>query len=122
MHSRTGVLIRPLPLNLRSIGIFIYSLQDFTQWHNPPSPACMMHATTSRVSFAAPTVPDVWPSSAEYVHTAMTAELEFLVPERMIQPDDVAEAAMLAVRTRISCVPAEVVLRNGPGSEKSLKP
>lgn len=59
--------------------------------------------------------------SAEYINTSMTAELDFLLPEAMIQPDDVAEAAMLAVRTRASCVPPEITLRNGPGTEKSSK-
>jgi hypothetical protein len=33
------------------------------------------------------------------------------IPERCLQPADIAEAAMLALRTSSACVPSEITLR-----------
>lgn len=33
------------------------------------------------------------------------------IPERCLQPTDIAEAAMLALRTSSACVPSEITLR-----------
>lgn len=46
---------------------------------------------------------------AAAVHTPMT-EGKF-IPERCLQPTDIAEAAMLALRTSSACVPSEITLR-----------
>ncbi|KAL3138522.1 hypothetical protein ABBQ32_006307 [Trebouxia sp. C0010 RCD-2024] len=43
------------------------------------------------------------------VNTPMTEGM--FVPERCLQPSDIAEAAMLAVRTSSACVPSEITLR-----------
>lgn len=43
------------------------------------------------------------------VHTPMT-EGKFIA-ERCLKPSDIAEAAMLAVRTSSACVPQEITLR-----------
>lgn len=43
------------------------------------------------------------------VNTPMTEGM--FVPERCLQPSDIAEAAMLAVRTSPACVPQEITLR-----------
>ena len=48
----------------------------------------------------------------------MTGGLEKLDPEKMIQPTDIVEAAMLAVRTSPHCVPAEITLRIAHDVEK----
>ena len=43
------------------------------------------------------------------VNTPMTEGM--FVPERCLQPSDIAEAAMLALRVSSSCVPSEITLR-----------
>ena len=46
-----------------------------------------------------------------FVDTDMTAGVEGADRSRMLAPEDVAEAAMLAVRTRPACCPEEITLR-----------
>ena len=46
---------------------------------------------------------------AAAVRTPMTEGM--FIPERCLQPSDIAEAAMLALRTSPACVPAEITLR-----------
>jgi short-subunit dehydrogenase len=46
-----------------------------------------------------------------FVATDMTAGVEGADRSRMLSPGDVAEAAMLAVRTRPACCPEEITLR-----------
>ncbi len=46
-----------------------------------------------------------------FVRTAMTEGISGVIPERMLTPEDVAEAAMLAVRTSAMCCPQEITLR-----------
>jgi short-subunit dehydrogenase len=57
------------------------------------------------------------------VNTTLVNHSSDFIPEKMIQPEDVAEAAMFAVRCSPSCVPEVIVLReceactrNEPGS------
>lgn len=46
-----------------------------------------------------------------YVNTEMTSQIKGVDFEKMIRPEDVAEAAMLAVRTSPMCCPTEITLR-----------
>jgi 3-oxoacyl-[acyl-carrier protein] reductase len=46
-----------------------------------------------------------------FVNTAMTAHVEDADRSRMLSPEDIAEAAMLAVRTSPACCPEEITLR-----------
>lgn len=46
-----------------------------------------------------------------FVDTSMTAGVQEAKRERMLQPRDVADAAMLAIRTSPSCCPEEITLR-----------
>ena len=46
---------------------------------------------------------------AAAVNTPMTEGM--FIKERCLQPTDIAEAAMLALRTSSSCVPSEITLR-----------
>eukprot|EP00123_Amoebidium_parasiticum_P012143 comp21151_c0_seq1/m.28630 comp21151_c0_seq1/g.28630 ORF comp21151_c0_seq1/g.28630 comp21151_c0_seq1/m.28630 type:complete len:242 (-) comp21151_c0_seq1:510-1235(-) len=46
-----------------------------------------------------------------FVNTDMVSGNPNTIPERMLQPSDVAEAAMLALKTTSACVPQEITLR-----------
>lgn len=46
-----------------------------------------------------------------FVATDMTQGISGVIPERMLQTADVAEAAMLAIRTSPACCPQEITLR-----------
>lgn len=46
-----------------------------------------------------------------FVDTPLTAGVQGAKRERMLQPEDIAEAAMLAIRTSPSCCPEEITLR-----------
>ncbi len=46
-----------------------------------------------------------------FVDTDMTAGVEGADRSKMLQPEDIAEAAMLAIRTSAACVPEEITLR-----------
>ena len=49
----------------------------------------------------------------------MTAEMKAFIPERMMLPEDIAEAAMLAVRTSQNAVPQEITMRLTKSAMKS---
>jgi len=63
----------------------------------------MLHGTCSLVML------DIYVCCAAAVNTPMTEGM--FIPERCLQPADIAEAAMLALRTSSSCVPSEITLR-----------
>lgn len=46
-----------------------------------------------------------------FVHTQLVARISGVIPEHMLSTDDIAEAAMLAIRTSAACCPQEITLR-----------
>lgn len=49
--------------------------------------------------------------SPAFVATDMVVHQPNVIPENMIKPEDVAEAALLPLRTSSACVPQEITLR-----------
>mmetsp|Transcript_91191 Transcript_91191/g.266948 ORF Transcript_91191/g.266948 Transcript_91191/m.266948 type:complete len:242 (-) Transcript_91191:44-769(-) len=49
--------------------------------------------------------------SPAFVNTPLVAHHENVIPERMIQPNDLAEVCLLPFRMSAACVPVEVTLR-----------
>ena len=63
----------------------------------------MLHDTCSLV------VLEICVCCVAAVNTPMTEGM--FIPDRCLQPTDIAEAAMLALRTSSACVPSEITLR-----------
>ena len=63
----------------------------------------MLHGTCSSIML------ETCVCCAAAVNTPMTEGM--FIPERCLQPADIAEAAMLALRTSSACVPSEITLR-----------
>ena len=79
----------------------------------------MMHVLTEKRSIR--NVTRRQPCGAGYIDSPMTdiPGLGKLHRENMMQPEDVAEAAMLPFIISTNCVPAEIYLSNGPAVENS---
>lgn len=55
------------------------------------------------------------PPAAAYINSSMTAVRTDASFDKMIYPADVAESAMLVIRTSLNCCPTQIWLQNNPG-------
>lgn len=74
-----------------------------------PCIACERHTQADAPWHMLSVILETCACCAAAVNTPMTEGM--FIPERCLQPADIAEAAMLALRTSSACVPSEITLR-----------